>query len=360
MSVYSLASEEEGPLRMGMPPLALPLKITSIVHPDKYPSSPLQVFPPPMPGARRTLRERCGVTLSLAVEYPFGPNHKGGHTQPHRTHLPRLARRRSHKPRLPACDSSFFDGIAQPSTFRVGVPFPTHSPISALKRRALAAVPATPAILSALQPQPPKLSEPHLQAIIPGVWVVFDGAARAAEEGFSHVVEVFYDDASHDTPEASDAPLASPCAGPSSPSSAPKPAETRFDGATQRLRLALPGTARAYHGRAALALTDAQLRAARDFMAERLPPQLAEDPDQTAVRVLVSVPAGRPTDAMCVVGAYLAFVAGQHVEEVLRCVDDEESVLSVWKGEVSGDEVERVEKIARAWSWLSATVPKLE
>ena len=50
----------------------------------------------------------------------------------------------------------------------------------------------------------------------------------------------------------------------------------------------------------------------------------------------------------------MGFAAGRGVEEVLGCVDEEEAVLSVWKGEVSGEEVERVEEIARSWSWLRA------
>ena len=54
----------------------------------------------------------------------------------------------------------------------------------------------------------------------------------------------------------------------------------------------------------------------------------------------------------------MGFAARRGVEEVLRCVDEEEAVLSVWKGEVSGEEVERIEEIARGWSWLTAAAAK--
>ena len=101
-----------------------------------------------------------------------------------------------------------------------------------------------------------------------------------------------------------------------------------------------------------------QLGAARDFIGECLPKELAALPEQESVRVLVTTPPGQPTDAMCVVGCYLGFAAGLGVEEILRCVDEEECILSVWKGEVSGEEVERIEEVARGWSWLTAAAGK--
>ena len=62
---------------------------------------------------------------------------------------------------------------------------------------------------------------------------------------------------------------------------------------------------------------------------------------------MIATPFGRPTDAMCVAGCYLAFISKKTVEDVLRYIDEEEDFLSVWKGEVSENEVERTEQVAR-------------
>ncbi|TFK90245.1 hypothetical protein K466DRAFT_583907 [Polyporus arcularius HHB13444] len=285
-----------------------------------YPTSPLRVFPPPAPVIRRPLRDRCGVSLTLEIDAPFkalrvqGPWSPKNHTQPHRTNLPR---RRNPKP----CFTNFKD---------VKVEFPKHRTSRATTARAaLAPIPVPADIPTPLQP--PKAHETHLQPIIPALWVAFGQTHdRTYEDGFTHIVDVCYSDAASGT------------------------SERLWEGRVQRLKLILPESARKWEGRAALALTDAQLRAARDFIAEGLPHQLAALPDQTDVRVLVTAPPGRPTDAMCVLGCYLAFVAGRGVETVLQCIDEEECILSAWKGEVSGEEMERIEKIARAWSWLSA------
>ncbi|KAI9059907.1 hypothetical protein FKP32DRAFT_1097413 [Trametes sanguinea] len=290
-----------------------------------YPSSPLKVFPPPAPAIRRPLRERCGVSLTLHIDAPAmgfkpakvpGPWSPKGHIQPHRSHLPR---RRNPK----ACFAKFHDKHAPavvPDHPAVRTPSPKLSP-------------AGPAPDYSFDP--PKAEEP--QAIIPALWVAFareNEKDRACADGFTHVVEICYAD-----------PTAAYDAGSS---------ERLWDGKAQRLRLALPESARKPSGRAGLALSDPQLRAGRDFIAECLPKSIAALPEQTDVRVLVVVPQGRPTDAMCLLGCYLAFVAGQSAEAILRAIDEEESILSVWKGEVSGEEMERIEKIAKSWSWLSA------
>ncbi|KAH9851155.1 hypothetical protein C2E23DRAFT_832858 [Lenzites betulinus] len=153
---------------------------------------------------------------------------------------------------------------------------------------------------------------------------------RSYETGFTHIVEITHGPA------------------PQGHSDAQRTHSSK--GGPQRLRLTLPASTRRPAGRASLALTDAQLRAARDFLVECLPGSVAALPElaQGAVRALVVTPRGRPTDAMALVGCYLACVAGQDVEAILRCVDEEESVLSVWKGEVSGDEIEQVQGIACA------------
>ncbi|KAI8971017.1 hypothetical protein BD414DRAFT_510615 [Trametes punicea] len=315
-----------------LPTLRIPSKSRSDVI-ALYPTSPLKVFPPPAPSIRRPLRERCGVSLTLHIETPAltstckpakvpGPWSPKGHIQPHRNHLPR---RRNPKPCFAGFQEKHAPAAAAPTTEQRPKPAP-----------ALASVPGpVPEPATSYTFDPPKAEEPRLQAIIPALWVAFARRDdRSYEAGFSHVVEICY-------------------ASPTSPAHDSGTCERLWDGRAQRLRLALPVSARTQSGRAALALSDAQLRAARDFVAECLPKSVAALPEQTAVRVLVTVPQARPTEAMCLVGCYLAFVAGQSAEAILRCIDEEESILSVWKGEVSGDEMERIERIARSWSWLS-------
>ncbi|KAI0740847.1 hypothetical protein C8Q76DRAFT_773823 [Earliella scabrosa] len=310
-----------------LPPLAIPTKSRSQSRSDAiamYPTSPLGVFPPPAPPARRSLRDRCGVSLTLEIDAPFktgkmpGPWSPKGHLQPHRSNLPRR-RANPAKPRF-----ANFQDVKTPI-------FETPKPKAAEPTPAPAPAPLPTPL------QPPKANDPHLQAIIPSVYVAFgQDTDRSYEEGFTHIVDICYASGVAFTGGS---------------------AERRWEGRVQRLRLVLPETARKWEGRAALELSGPQLRAARDFIAEGLPQSLAALPDQDTVRVLVTAPAGRPTDAMCVLGCYLAFVAGRDAESILRCIDEEESILSVWKGEVSGDEIERIEKIARAWSWLSAVAP---
>ena len=314
----------------GLPPLVIPTmsRTLSKSRPDAYPTSPLGVFPPPGPAPviRRSLRDRCGVSLTLEIEAPFkslrlshaqGPWSPKGHTQPHRNNLPR---RRNPKP----CFTNFKDvhvEFPKPPTPKAQTPIPAAASV-----QFVAPVPAD--IPTPLQP--PKADETHMQPIIPALWVAFSQAVdRSYEEGFTHIVDICYG------------------------SNAKGTSERIWEGRVQRLKLTLPESARKCEGRAGLALTDAQLRTARDFIAECLPQSIAALPDQTDIRVLVTTPPGRPTDAMCVLGCYLAFVAGREVDTVLRCIDEEDCILSAWKGEVSGEETERIEKIARGWSWLS-------
>ncbi|KAI0629556.1 hypothetical protein C8Q77DRAFT_1220246 [Trametes polyzona] len=304
-----------------LPPLIIP----SATH-------PLKVFPPPAPTTvRRPLRERCGVNLTLHIDNPAlafksskvpGPWSPKGHLQPHRNHLPR---RRNPKPCFAGIqEKQPVAAAALPVEPTKPAPIPTPDAVSA---------PSIPSRTPSYAFDPPKSSEPQLQAIIPALWVAFaQPDDRSYEDGFSHIVEISYG---------------------SAPTS-----DRRWDGRAHRLQLILPESSRRPAGRAALALTDAQLREARDFIAECLPQSIASLPEQNEVRVLVATPPGRPTDAMALVGCYLAFVAEQTTETILRCVDEEESVLSVWKGEVSGDETVRVDRIARSWSWLSAVAKR--
>ncbi|KAH9851151.1 hypothetical protein C2E23DRAFT_926416 [Lenzites betulinus] len=294
-----------------LPALAIPSKSRPSAT---YPSSPLTVFPPPppAPAIRRPLRERCGMNLTLHIDNPAlafknsklpGPWSPKGHLQPHRNNLPR---RRNPKP-------SFVTYHDKQLAAAPPKPAPAPVPISA----------------PAYEFSPPRSSEPHLQAIIPALWVAFAQPGRAYEAGFTHIVEITH--------------------GPAPQGHSDTQRTHSSKGGPHRLRLTLPASALRHTGRAALALTDAQLRAARDFLVECLPGSVAALPElaQGAVRALVVTPRGLPTDAMALVGCYLACVADQGVEAILRCVDEEESVLSVWKGEVSGDETERVQGIAR-------------
>lgn len=192
---------------------------------------------------------------------------------------------------------------------------------------------------------PSDLSKPdgrHLQEIIPGLSLAFkpsddsgEDTVQSLEDGFTHLVDIC------DPPAGSDE---LDCGS----------VEQAWDGRVHRLRLVLPTSARADDSlRAGLALTDAQLRAARDFLAQALPYSGTASNGTLGVRTLVCTPAHRPTDALSVAGCYLAFVSAKSVETVLRFIDAEADFLSVWKGEVSGYEMEKIEKVARKWSWLS-------
>jgi len=286
---------------------------------DVYPTSPMASFPPPAPVNSRSLKERCGVTLSISTtNNPLTKNvikvlSPKGHTQPHRNNLPR--RRKPKK-----CFQNFNPGDDDPTVDMK--PKPVASPI-----------------IEAPAPPPAPLQS-HLQELIPGLSIAFASGSTDeslpqshTDKPYSHIVNIIYSVEE----DGSDAGTSQ---------------QTYRNGA-QRLSLVLPGSAKTCAGRPGLGLSDAHLRVVRDFLAEALPRELAEQSIYSSVRILVSTPHGRPTDAMCIVGCYLSFLSGKDAETVLRYVDQEEDFLSIWKGEVSEDELERVEKIARAWSWLS-------
>ena len=248
-----------------------------------------------------------------------------GHIQPHRNHLPR--RRNVKRVVLyEACTPT----PEQPPHVS---PFRPEETLR-LEETALSKMPL-------LAPEIEALYQPHideraarLSMIVEGLWVAFsedteeypiidaDGAPN------SHVVAISYGDG-----EGS--------------------CEQTTLGETQLLRLVLPAAARTQteEGRAGLALTDTQLRVARDFLTQALPAE--ESAKDSTKRVLLATPFGRPTDAMCVAAIYLAVVCKEPTNKTLEYVEQDRDVHGAFKGEITEDEYERIEKIATAWSWLS-------
>ncbi|CCM01010.1 uncharacterized protein FIBRA_03058 [Fibroporia radiculosa] len=280
-----------------------------------YPSSPIAQFPPPLPGRRRPLRERCGLAHNLKIQTNFSPQavHAGpwspkGHLQPHRNNLPR---RRKVK-RIVFHDAEV--------------------------------IPPEPPIPPQVLPVPPQMENRHLQEVVPGLYVAFklsDAAADAQhirDTAYTHLLDICYPPPGYDSGAI----------------------EQVYENRVHRLRLVLPVGPATRTQRAGLGLTNSQLRAARDFLAQALPYSGSSASSIThpqsgslAVRILLSTPMHRPTDAMTAAGCYLAFVSGKSVETTLRFIDDEDNFLSIWKGEVSEDEVEQAERVAKMWSWLS-------
>ncbi|KAI0732545.1 hypothetical protein C8Q72DRAFT_817451 [Fomitopsis betulina] len=295
------------------PKLRVSVESTPLPTVGIYPTSPLARFPPPVPALRRPLRERCGFNaqLSLTIKTSFGqqqpcadPWSPKGHTQPHRNHLPR--RRKANIKRIVLDDDE-----------------PEH------------AAPAAPGTPGALVPAPGPADASCLQEVIPGLFIAFKTTSDAVKEtAYTHIIDVCHPPPGYDAGAT----------------------EKAFEGRIHRLRLVLPEPSPPKSGRAGLALTETQLRAARDFLAETLPYSTLQPPavlKKQAVRVLISTPQRRPTDAMSIVGCYLAFVSKKSVDTALRCIDDEPEFLSIWKGEVSEDELARAERVARMRSWLS-------
>ncbi|CAL1711679.1 unnamed protein product [Somion occarium] len=293
---------------------------------EKYPSSPILSFPPPMPpSTSRSLRERCGVNLRVSINsnngiLAGGPWSPKIHVQPHRSNLPR---RRKVTKRF-ALKNVDDDEVTNEKEKEVIIDLTAE----------------TSAEPTVVEPEV-QSQESHIQELIPGLYIAFsDGDPNATQPGatdvkpYTHVVNISYP--------------------PITEEGHPGSCEKTLIGRTQNLHIILPASSRPDGAqRPGLGLTDSHLRSIRDFIGEALPYAMASQPDQSAIRVLITTPPGRPTDAMCAAGCYLAFTSGKGVETVLRYVDEEEDFLSIWKGEVSGDELDRTEKIARAWSWLS-------
>ncbi|KAG2121751.1 hypothetical protein DEU56DRAFT_93120 [Suillus clintonianus] len=174
----------------------------------------------------------------------------------------------------------------------------------------------------------------HLEKILEGLYVAFADAHEVdtlcAEAGvpFSHVLRI--------------EPVEDIAA---SGSRSEETMEGYFR--TQKLTLKCPG-----QGRSAgyTALNASQLCAARDYLSlvmpysSRIIPK--PHPPRFNVQLLVVAPADRAVDVMSVVVCYLAFSSGYHAETVMQCIGEEE-YDEVWKGVISPEGLDFVERIAR-------------
>ncbi|KAF7790939.1 hypothetical protein EIP86_001898 [Pleurotus ostreatoroseus] len=304
-------------------PVSVPIYKTT----DQYPTGPIPTFPPPVPHIhkRQPLHARRGVAMSVQIpRNPLssptvsqGPWSAKGHIQPHRSHLPR---RRN--PKRITMVTRDLDTPEELKPAVVEIPEPVHDE-----------APAEDVIdISCYAPNAPT-DDPSAQEVVERLYIAFATGDEALEElpkpeglteAYTHVVSIVYGDGKASTEHTSDIRI-------------------------QRLRLILPVEAREARPRAGLMLTDAQLRAVRDFVAQALP--------HPSTRILITAPLGRPTDVMCAVMCSLALTTEKEVEALMDEVETED-MLSVWKGEICGDEVERIQKIAKAWSWTQA-VPAL-
>ncbi|KAI0074872.1 hypothetical protein K474DRAFT_1500343 [Panus rudis PR-1116 ss-1] len=319
--------------------MATTLAISPIIpnfnpHSPIYPSSPIMNFPPtPQSPSLALRRGAMGLQISTAFKSsaaaarmsPCSP--KNIHVQPHRNNLPRRRKVRKH--------ITFFE-VEEKLQEEKPVDTPGVPPVAQTQTE------EKPELFGlGIHDAVPNATEPHLQELIPGLYLAFSNGDEAleqqpgytAEKPYTHIVNIALNSEANNEKGA---------------------VSRMLEGRTQKLLVILPSSARTQGSeRPGLGLTDAQLRVIRDFLGEALPYTLASQTDQSTIRVLLTSPYGRPTDAMCAVGCYLAHTSGREVENILRFVDEEEDFLSVWKGEVSEDEMGRAEKIARAWSWLS-------
>ncbi|KAI0785739.1 hypothetical protein C8Q75DRAFT_774364 [Abortiporus biennis] len=304
-----------------------------------YPASPITNFPPPVVSTTQTLRERCGFNANLRITTGFNSSQTLWspklQTQPHKSNLPR---RRNPKKRI---------------VFEVQTPTPKFEepPQIHTEPEVTLTVPfdnSLNAAFDAAHTVPKPEDSDHLQELIPGLHIAFsDGSSdtelsgHTVEKPYTHVVNICY----------------------------PKDVGDSFIGTTdehydlssrvRKLTIILPASAPvavAGTPRAGLGLSDSQLRVVRDFLAQALPHFLASQANQSVANVLITTPHRRPTDVMAAAGCYLAFSSGKSVNTVLGYVDEEEDFLSIWKAEVSEDEMERAENIARGWSWVPGTV----
>ncbi|PSR71536.1 hypothetical protein PHLCEN_2v12587 [Hermanssonia centrifuga] len=286
-----------------------------IVFYDVDTDTPKEKEPPAMVATPVKCAAPAEADMPVATD-PLNPAPKGP-IQPHRSHLPR---RRNPKPIV------FHDvETDSPAEKKCTVePLEVEAPVTTDPD------PLAPAFIA---------DDPSIQEVLSILVLAFKGETSPSaslpghsDKSYTHVLSITYG-AGEGT------------------------SEEIYKDRIHHLRLTLPAAAVAEGApRAGLGLTVAQIRASRDFIAQALPNPLAQPADRSDVRILITAPHKRPTDAMCVLACYLAFTSGKAVEDILLHFDGDEEFLSVWKGEVSGEEVEKVEKIARSWSWLSSIV----
>lgn len=176
----------------------------------------------------------------------------------------------------------------------------------------------------------------HLQAMVPDLYVAFADADQVdmlcweAAIPFTHVVRI--------------EPVEDPA------KSGSRNEET-MNGVcrAQELTLRCPRQKRSVDH---TVLSVSQLIAARDYLSLIMPyssfsvPNLKIRPPCFNVKVLVVAPADRAVDVISVVTSYLAFSSGYHAEAVMQCID-EEVHDEVWKGGISREGLDFVERIAR-------------
>ncbi|EMD32997.1 hypothetical protein CERSUDRAFT_118425 [Gelatoporia subvermispora B] len=305
-----------------------------------YPTSPLPrlLRPAPAPLVPSRLRERRGVSLRICTgSSPFMPAascnpcsptaRAHAHVHPHRNNLPR---RRGPKKRI-----VFFEGQAPTPAAEAPPPHPAAdaNTSEAKPEHAIDDQDAIPAC-----PVPPPTHA--LSELAPNLSVAFSGpdSPTTIQDGVTHIVEISL---------------------PSDRSAAVGSTEETYEPGVRltRLRLVLPAQAQRQdgtqlQGRMTLALTDTQLRRARDFLAQAI----LLPSNSASTRALITAPPGHPAEMVALAACYLAFARRAHVTRVLKRIDADESVHSAWKGEVSGDEAVRVEGIARGWSWLDGAM----
>ncbi|KAG2338275.1 hypothetical protein BDR05DRAFT_969347, partial [Suillus weaverae] len=115
---------------------------------------------------------------------------------------------------------------------------------------------------------------------------------------------------------------------------------------TQKLTLKCPRQGRSW---GYTALSASQLLAARDYLSLIMPYSscvVPKHPPRSKVQLLIVAPADRAVDVISVVVCYLAFASGYHADTVMQCIG-EEKYDEVWKGGISQEGLDFVERIAR-------------
>jgi len=166
-----------------------------------------------------------------------------------------------------------------------------------------------------------------LQALVPDLFVAFaDGEVQSQMHNtFTHIVEI-----------SSRRPM-----------TVGKTIELLLDDETQKLHLIVPIDT---NDDGQTILTSAQLLAVRNFLSQAMPRyyHLPHDPGEyPTVRILITTSNGRATDAVSAAACYLAFESGESVCKVLECINEEEDISETWRGVISGDGIDFVERIAR-------------